>query len=151
MARKTTAASESQRGFNDVIGIGLMVLAVLLLVAVLSFDRHDLAAVTMPPNRPEHNWIGPLGARMAYWSFLLFGISGYMLPVLVAFVGFGCFFEALSYMKRRWPWGAILLVSLMGLLHLADLPHLKEGSSLFARARIAIGAPSLGGLVGQTL
>jgi hypothetical protein len=88
---------------------------------------------------------------MAYWSFLLFGISGYMLPVLVAFVGFGCFFESLAYMKRRWPWGAILLISLMGLLHLADLPHMKDPASLFTKARIAIGAPSLGGLVGQTL
>ena len=128
-----------------------MVVAVLLLVAVLSFDRHDLSALTTPPNRPEHNWIGPLGARMAYWAFLLFGISGYMLPVLIAFVGFGCFFESLSYLKRRWPWGAILLVSLMGLLHLADLPHLKDAGSMFTKARIGIGAPSLGGLIGQTL
>ena len=151
MARKAAADSEPKHGFNDVIGIVLMVVAVLLLVAVLSFDRHDLAAVSSPPNRPEHNWIGPLGARMAYWSFLLFGISGYMLPVLVAFIGFGCFFESLSYMKRRWPWSAILLISLMGLLHLIDLPHMKDGSSLFTKARIGIGAPSLGGLIGQTL
>ncbi|HTL56191.1 MAG TPA: DNA translocase FtsK [Candidatus Limnocylindrales bacterium] len=151
MARKSTADSEPKHGLNDVIGIVLMVFAVLLLVAVLSFDRHDLAALSTPPNRPEHNWIGPLGARMAYWSFLLFGICGYMLPVLVAFVGFGCFFEALSYLKRRWPWGAILLVSLMGLLHLVDLPHVRDAGSLFTKARIAIGAPSLGGLIGQTL
>jgi S-DNA-T family DNA segregation ATPase FtsK/SpoIIIE len=151
MARKATTDSEPRHAFNDVIGIVLMVVAILLLVAVLSFDRHDIAAVSTPPNRPEHNWVGPLGARMAYWSFLLFGISGYMLPVLVAFVGFGCFFESLAYMKRRWPWGAILLISLMGLLHLADLPHMKDSGSLFTKARIAIGAPSLGGLVGQTL
>jgi S-DNA-T family DNA segregation ATPase FtsK/SpoIIIE len=151
MARKATADAEQRHPFNDVIGIVLMVAAVLLLIAVLSFDRHDLAAVSVPPNRPEHNWIGPLGARMAYSSFLLFGISGYMLPVLVAFIGFGCFFESLSYLKRRWPWCAILLLSLMGLLHLADLPHVKETSSLFAKARIAIGAPSLGGLIGHDL
>src|SRR6476646_1609734 len=123
MARKPSAASDSARGFNDVIGIVLMVLAVLLLVAVLSFDRYDLDINRNPPNKPAHNWIGPLGAHMAYVSFLLVGIAGYMLPVLVAFVGFGCFFQSLSYVKRRWPWGVVLLLSLVGLLHLLDLPH----------------------------
>jgi len=128
-----------------------MVLAVLLLVAVLSFDRYDLAINRSPPYKPAHNWIGPLGARMAYASFFLFGISGYVLPVLVAFIGLGCFFEALSYLKRRWPWGVILLLSLVGLLHLIDLPHLKESSSLVTRARTAISAPSIGGFLGLTL
>jgi len=151
MARKASAEPEPPRGLNDVIGIVLMVVAVLMLVSVLSFDRRDLAAVATPPNRPEHNWIGPLGARMAYWAFLLFGISGYMLPVVVGFIGLGCFFESLSYMKRRWPWGMILLLSLMGLLHLADLSHLRDPTSVFTKARIAIGAPSIGGLLGQFL
>ena len=151
MARKNT--SDASRGFNDVIGIVLMVVAVLLLVAVLSFDRYDLASVRNPPNHPATNWIGPLGARMAGAAFFLFGISGYMLPVLVAFVGLGCFFESLSYLRRRWPWALILMVSVMGLLHLADMKHLSPGDklSLFSRARTGINAPSLGGFTGQTL
>ncbi|HWW00753.1 MAG TPA: DNA translocase FtsK [Candidatus Acidoferrum sp.] len=149
MARKSP--SEPSRGFNDIIGIVLMVVAVLLLVAVLSFDPYDLARVKNPPNHPAHNWIGPLGAQMAGGAFSLLGISGYVLPILVAFVGLGCFFEALFYLKRRWPWVVILLLSLVGLLHLVDLPHLNETTSLFGRARSAIGAPSLGGYVGHTL
>jgi S-DNA-T family DNA segregation ATPase FtsK/SpoIIIE len=151
MAQKASAYAESPRGFNDVIGIVLMVIAVLLLVAVLSFDRYDLTINRNPPNHPAHNWIGPLGARMAYASFFLTGISGYMLPILIAFVGLGCFFESLSYLKRRWPWAVILLLSCMGLLHLADLPHLKETTSLVTRARTAISAPSIGGFIGMTL
>jgi S-DNA-T family DNA segregation ATPase FtsK/SpoIIIE len=151
MARKASASAEPGRGLHDIFGIVLMVLAVLLLVAVLSFDRDDLAINRNPPNKPAHNWIGPLGARMAYTSFLMFGISGYVLPVLVAFIGLGCFFESLSYLKRRWPWGLILLLSLVGLLHLLDLPHLKDTSSLFTRARNAISAPSIGGFLGMTL
>ena len=151
MARKASAGTQPARGFNDIIGIVLMVIAVLLLVAVLSFDRYDLAINRNPPNHPAHNWIGPLGARMAYAAFLLFGISGYILPVLVAFIGMGCFFEALSYLKRRWPWGVVLLLCIVGLLHLIDLPHLKESGSLFSRARNAISAPSIGGFLGLTL
>jgi S-DNA-T family DNA segregation ATPase FtsK/SpoIIIE len=149
MARK--AASESPRGFNDIIGIVLMVLAILLLVSVLSFDRYDLASVRNPPNQPPHNSIGPLGAEMAHVTFLLLGISGYMLPVLIAFIGLGCFFESLSYLRRRWPWVLILLLSVVGLLHLVDLPHVRDATSVISRARTSIGAPSIGGFIGQTM
>lgn len=151
MARKSSAGGNSTHGFNDIIGIVLMVAAVLLLVSVLSFDRYDLAINRNPPNRPAHNWIGPLGAQMAHGSFFLFGIAGYMLPLLVAFIGLGCFFESLSYLKRRWPWAAILLLSCMGLLHLADLSHSSNSGLLVTRARIGMSAPCIGGFVGMTL
>src|SRR5437588_4570921 len=74
-----------------------------------------------------------------------------MLPILVAFVGLGCFFESLSYLKRRWPWAVVLILSCMGLLHVADLPHLRDAGSLFTRARTAISAPSIGGFIGMAL
>jgi S-DNA-T family DNA segregation ATPase FtsK/SpoIIIE len=151
MARKTATANEPHHGFNDIIGIVLMVLAVLLLAAVLSFDPSDLATHRNPPNRPEHNWIGPLGARMAEGAFFLFGITGYTLPVLLAFVGLGCFFQSLAYLRRRWPWAAVLLLSCMGLLHLADLNHVREPGTFLTRAREAISAPCLGGFFGMTL
>ena len=149
MARKT--ANEPHHGFNDIIGIVLMVLAVLLLAAVLSFDPSDLATHRNPPNRPEHNWIGPLGARMAECAFFLFGITGYTLPVLLAFVGLGCFFQSLAYLRRRWPWAAVLLLSCMGLLHLADVNHVRDPGAFLTRAREAISAPCLGGFFGMTL
>src|SRR5215471_7599168 len=150
MARKTATANESHHGFNDIIGIVLMVLAVLLLAAVLSFDPSDLATHRNPPNRPEHNWIGPLGARMAEGAFFLFGITGYTLPVLLAFVGLGCFFQSLAYLRRRWPWAAVLLLSCMGLLHLADVNHLRDPGAFLTRAREAISAPCLGGFFGMS-
>jgi len=128
-----------------------MVVAVLLLVAVLSFDRFDLESIRNPPNKPAHNWIGPLGARMAFASFRLFGIAGYMLPAAVVFVGLGCFFQALSYLRRRWPWAVVLLFSCMGLLHLLDMPHLNDPASLYTKARIVIAAPSIGGFFGMIM
>ncbi|HEY5910739.1 MAG TPA: DNA translocase FtsK [Verrucomicrobiae bacterium] len=149
MARKET--SEPRQGLSDVAGIVLMVAAVLLLVSALSFDRYDLASVRTPPNRPAHNWIGPLGAHMASASFWLFGIAGYMLPLAVAFVGLGCFFPSLSYLRRRWPWAVVLLFSCMGLLYLLDMPHLGDTTSLYSRARTSMGAPSIGGFLGMVM
>ncbi len=151
MARKASADSESSHGFGDIIGVALLALALLLLVSQLSFDRFDLAINRDPPNRPAHNWIGPLGARLSFACFFVFGFSAYMLPLLLAAFGLAYWLETLSYLKRRWVWAAVLLLSCMGWLHLLDLPHLRDTSSLFSRARTSIGAPSIGGFVGMTL
>src|SRR5262249_19225322 len=60
-------------------------------------------------------------------------------------------FETLFYLKRRWVWGLVLLISCMGWLHLLDLPHAGDSATLFSKARNSIAAPSIGGLVGLTL
>src|SRR5215468_9758280 len=146
MARKAASDSSSSRGFDDIISVALLAAALLLLVAQLSFDRNDLAVNRVPPNRPTHNWIGPLGAQIAFASFFVFGFSGYMLPLLLAAFGLAYWFQPLAYLKRRWPWGLLLLVSCMGWLHLMD-----DSAPLLSRARRAISAPSIGGLVGRTL
>jgi S-DNA-T family DNA segregation ATPase FtsK/SpoIIIE len=151
MARKASADPDSARGFNDIICVVLLAAAALLLVAQLSFDRGDLRVNQDPPNHPTHNWIGPLGAHMGHAAFFVFGFSGYMLPVLLAFFGLAFWFEPLSYLRRRWLWAAVLLLSCMGWLHLLDMPHLRDDKSWFTHVRQAISAPSLGGIIGLTL
>ena len=151
MARKASADSQAPHGFNDIIGVVLLALALLLLVAQLSFDPHDLATILTPPNKPTHNWIGPLGAHMAHAIFFVGGFSGYMLPIMLALFGLAYLFESFFYLKRRWVWALVLLLSCMGWLHLIDLPHSAEPVSLFGKARNSIGAPSVGGFIGLTL
>ena len=56
MSRKSS--SDSHNGFDDVIGVALLAVALLLLVAQLSFDRYDLSFFNDPHNKPVHNWIG---------------------------------------------------------------------------------------------
>ena len=77
MSRKTTTGSH--RGFDDLIGFGLLGLGLLLLVAQLSFDRYDLKFIHPPGNNPVHNWIGPFGAYGAYGLFFMFGGGGYLI------------------------------------------------------------------------
>src|SRR3954454_19774819 len=151
MARKATTDSKSSHGFGDIIGLVLLALALLLLVSQFSFTRYDLSINLNPPNRPAHNWIGPLGAWLAFSSFFIFGFSGYVLPLLLALFGLAYWLNALSYLKRRWVWAAVLMLSCMGWLHLLDLRHLKDSASLFSKARNSISAPSIGGFIGLTL
>ena len=125
MARKVSANSESSRGFYDIIGIVFMCFAALLLAALLSYHPRDVSANALPPNPSVHNWIGPFGAWLAYGCFLTIGASAFVLPVLLFFVGLGCFFDAFAYLRRRWAWALILLVCCMGMLDLYR-EHLGE-------------------------
>ncbi len=114
MARK--ASSEQAHGFNDVIGIVLMGLAVFMLAALLSYDPRDVSANFQPPNPSVRNWIGPFGAWMAYYWLLWVGAAAYEIPALLLLVGLGCFFESFSYLRRRWLWTVALFFCCMGLL-----------------------------------
>src|SRR6185295_4247737 len=120
MARKTSAHSESAHGFNDVVGIVLIGFALLLLVALVSYDLHDVSANGLPTNPSPRNWIGPFGAWLAYYWFLWVGGAAYELPGLLIFLGLGCFFHFFAYLRRRWAWTLVLFVCCIGLL---DLYH----------------------------
>lgn len=124
MARKANLGSESTHGFNDIIGIVLISLAVLLLAALLSYHPRDVPANGLPVNVSIHNWIGPFGAWMAYYWLLWIGAAAYELPALLLFVGLGCFFEVFAYLRRRWFWAVVLLFCCMGLLDLYR-PYLR--------------------------
>jgi DNA segregation ATPase FtsK/SpoIIIE, S-DNA-T family len=144
MSRK--ADSGSSRGFDDVIGVVLLLAALLLLMAQLSFDPHDITYLYNPPIRPAHNWIGPLGAYIAWWVFLLLGVVGYFLPLLVAIFGAAYMFGFLHYLRDRLRWSMLwsfgLLVSFSGLLFLADR------GGILGKLHESIGANSAGGALG---
>lgn len=103
---------------GDIMGVVLIALALMLAVAQWSFEPRDLRFLHDPPNSPAHNLIGPVGAYMAYGVFFLFGIAGITLPVLLLLFGFGCLFQFMSYLQRRWAWGVIILCCTMGLVEL---------------------------------
>ena len=145
MSRKSPDAN---KGFADVIGIALILLVALpLLVAQLSFDHNDLAFIHVPPNKPVHNWIGPFGAHVAYASFFIFGLAAYVFPFLAGAFGLGYLFNFWGHLRERrlWSatWGFVLMLSLAGLLSMMD--------GLFQSWRDHIYAPDAGGWVGHSL
>lgn len=100
------------------IGIVLMGLAVLLLASLLSYDPHDIEENIQPTNPSVHNWIGPFGARMAFYWVHWVGAAAYEVPPLLLLIGFGCFFDTFAYLRRRWAWSMALFLCCMGLLDL---------------------------------
>src|SRR6516225_1387800 len=128
MSRKTDSASPSGR--HDFVGGFLLLAAFLLLLAQLSFNAHDIGYLNSPPTRPAHNFVGPIGAYLAWWIFVLLGVIAYFLPFLLAVFGAAYLLGFLSYIRDRLRssllWSLGLLVSLTGLLFLADRAGLTE-------------------------
>ncbi len=118
MARKVSGAIAPSRGLGDIIGVVLLALALMMAVAQWSFEPHDLKFLFDPPNRPSHNLIGPVGAYMAYGVFFLFGVAGFIVPLLLFLFGLGFLLQFLAYLQRRWAWALILLICTMCLVEL---------------------------------
>ena len=158
MARKDSPAGDHPRGFSDIIGIALMALALLLLVAQLTFHPHDVAENRVPPNETIHNSIGNIGAWTANKLFFLFGAGAFVLPVIMGVFGLGYLFETFAYLKRRWAWGVVAFICCIGLLDLYTDPDIVEklstnpklpASGFLERMTRNINAPSAGGFIGQ--
>jgi DNA segregation ATPase FtsK/SpoIIIE, S-DNA-T family len=106
------------RGLADVLGIVLIGAAVLLLVALYSYDWRDVSANLTRPNSPAHNWIGAVGAWIGYATFFMLGGAAYLLPPLLFLFGLSYLFQFMAYFHRRWLWAAVLLLVCMACLDL---------------------------------
>jgi S-DNA-T family DNA segregation ATPase FtsK/SpoIIIE len=147
MSRKENP--ESNHGLGELIGFALLVAALLLLAAQISFDRYDLAFIKNPPNHPAANWIGPFGAWLAYASFFLFGVGAYAMPVLLLAFGLAALAHFPAHLRERpwWSllWSAVLLLGLDGLCYLLNTVKFMDA------CRIRLNAPSAGGWAGKAL
>ena len=63
------------------------ILALILLAALLTYDPRDPGFSFSGEPRPVANYIGPLGAWLSDFFFLLFGAPSFLFPVMLAFAG----------------------------------------------------------------
>lgn len=148
MARKDAAKAggllrEQHRGFNDIAGFVFIGIALLLLLAQVSFDRNDVRSNAVPPNATIHNWIGPAGAYAADKLFFLFGAGAFALPIFLFAFGLANLVEFLGYLRRRKTWSAVLFLSLLGFFDIY--------SASFETLRRNINASSAGGWIGNVM
>ena len=162
MARRESDSNQSSRGYNDVIGITLIAIGMLLMVAQWSYDSWDLRIIHDPPNSPVKNWIGTVGAHFAYYSFRIFGAAAYVLPLLFYFFGLSNLWSYLEYARKRWwSWCAALLLMICstGILDLYTDKNILIRLSQFnvsdagflERLSRNLGVESAGGFLGTVI
>jgi len=61
--------------------------ALLLVLALLSYHKDDASFWNTGDGASVHNWIGPVGAWLAGFFFSLFGRPAYLFPVMLAYAG----------------------------------------------------------------
>ena len=82
---------------NEIKGIVILALSLILLASLVSFSPIDLDWFSSKPNLHVQNWIGIAGAYTAGIFFFLVGFSAYFL------VGLGVFFSWNKFTSRDLP------------------------------------------------
>ncbi|MCB1055180.1 MAG: DNA translocase FtsK 4TM domain-containing protein [Acidobacteria bacterium] len=74
---------------NELIGIVLLTLCALIGLSLLSYHADDPSVLHHAPfeGTPVSNWIGPVGAQISAVLLGLFGLSAFLLPVLLGLAG----------------------------------------------------------------
>ena len=144
MARKEAPIkTDSKGGVNEVLGIGLLALAVLFLLALFSFDKGDLSLNGTNVNDPLHNLVGTLGAWLAQGCFMALGVAAYLLPPLTLIFSLAFFTDKLDGLRKRWPWAVALV--------LAGASGLSLYPGLFGGLAQSLNTVDAGGYVGLLL
>ncbi|MGD0016489.1 MAG: DNA translocase FtsK 4TM domain-containing protein [Verrucomicrobiia bacterium] len=126
---------------REIWAVVLVGLALLLLLSLVSYDPGDFANKSSTVSEPIHNFIGPVGAAIAYGAFYLFGFAAGALVLVLVAIG------VVLVLGHEIPWrgkvgaGLLLLVSSGVLFHIWGLEALRRRLNL----------PSAGGYVGMFL
>jgi len=112
-----------ERRINEVKGVILGALGLMVLASLIRFDRLDLVFYTSTPNFPPKNLLGVFGAYLAGFLIFLFGnISSFILPFLVIALGVKYFRQDKPYLSVPRILGMfVLLVSISSLIGMFNL------------------------------
>ena len=99
---------------HDLLAGGLILVAVLLFLALFSYDPRDLP--TWAPFNPTDtqnltavNFIGPVGALTAFYSFMVMGLATYLLPFSLMWFGV-CKLTSRTHITSKHWLGVVMVV-----------------------------------------
>ena len=74
----------ANRRLNELIGFLVLVFALLLVLALVSYSPLDPSlntAATPPASHPAHNWIGVFGAVASDLTLQVLGVAAFLIPI----------------------------------------------------------------------
>ncbi len=107
-----------EKRINEVKGVILVALGLMVLASLIRFERLDLSFYTSHPNIPPKNLLGIFGAYLGEIIIFLFGRpASFVLPALVILLGIKFFRQETPYLSIPRILGiVILLVSISSLI-----------------------------------
>lgn len=106
---------------HEIIGLCCLATGIVLMFALLSYDRQDPTLYTATARAKAGNWIGPLGANVASTLYQAFGYTALFLPLTF----FALSYWLLRYARIPFSWFklsgmVVILFALTGLLAVID-------------------------------
>ncbi|MDD3345924.1 MAG: DNA translocase FtsK [Candidatus Omnitrophica bacterium] len=125
-----------ERRLNEVKGVILVAVGLMVLASLLRFDRADLIFFTSHPNIPPKNLLGVFGAYLGGILIFLFGnISSFAIPLLVITLGVKFFRQDKPYFSLPRVIGILVflvsLSSIIGMFNLGNDPLRFHTSGFF--------------------
>ena len=129
------ARTVKSNAWNEVFALILLGVGTLLFLALISFTPKDVPSwiwfsQVSSPNRPAQNFIGPFGAIVAGFSYMMLGAASYLLAVVLLGFGGAKLFHAKLRVIPRVGWIVLFIVSGACLLQL-QTQHLQGWRTLF--------------------
>ena len=130
-----------ERRINEVKGVVLVAVGLMVLASLIRFDRLDLIFYTSAPNFPAKNLLGVFGAYLGGFLILLFGnISSFIIPLLIIRLGIKYFRHDKPYISIPRIIGVLAILisvsSFIGMFNLHNDP-LRFQTSGFLGALIS--------------
>lgn len=140
MAKKKEAASSIGHYWREYAALALVMCAVLVVIALLTYDADDILSTRVA----YHNAIGIVGAYVSYALFLTCGVAAYVFPLFLVALALMIFyhvaFPPIKYLGARTFTIVVLIICGASLAHIAH-PHPVEYLSI----------PGAGGIIGALL
>ncbi|HKP02067.1 MAG TPA: DNA translocase FtsK [Chthoniobacterales bacterium] len=129
------ARSVKNNAWNEVFALILLGVGTLLFLALISYTPKDVPSwiwfsQVSSPNRPAQNFIGPFGAIIAGFSYMMMGAASYLLAVVLLGFGGAKLFQSNLRVIPRLGWIALFIISGACLLQL-QTQHLQGWKSFF--------------------
>lgn len=114
-----------ERRLNEVRGVILVAIGLMVLMSLIRFDRFDLPFYVSSPNSPPRNLLGIFGAYLAGIIVFLFGrVTCFVVPALVVMLGVKFFRQQSPYLSIPRILGMLVLLvsvsSLIGMFNSAN-------------------------------
>ena len=125
-----------EKRYNEVKGVILVALGLMILASLVRFERLDLPFYTSHPNIPAKNLLGIFGAYLGELIVFLFGRpTSFVLPLLTILLGVKFFRQEKPYLSVPRVVGMFVLLvsisSLIGMFNLSNESYRFYSSGLF--------------------
>ncbi|MFY9222026.1 MAG: DNA translocase FtsK 4TM domain-containing protein [Blastocatellia bacterium] len=113
--------------FNEAIGVVLLAFSLTVILSLFSYDPQDPSWNVVSDREQAANWIGSLGAYIADFLFQIFGLSAFLVPVLLTTLGWRTLrLREIRFLHRRFIGLLLILLSIAGLFSLPQMPFYRE-------------------------